>query len=119
MAPHRAPSELPRTREEATASAPPAIAQEISMDVISNFAARFERSREEELSIEEYLAECRRNPVAYATAAERMLKAIGEPKMVDTRNDPRLSRIFANKVIKIYPAFAEFYGMEDAIEQVV
>jgi hypothetical protein len=45
--------------------------------------------------------------------------AIGEPEMVDTRNDPRLSRIFANKVIKRYPAFAEFYGMEDAIEQVV
>jgi hypothetical protein len=58
-------------------------------------------------------------PLAYATAAERMLKAIGEPQMIDTRNDPRLSRIFANKVIKIYPAFAEFYGMEDAIEQVV
>src|SRR6187397_806012 len=89
------------------------------MDVISNFAARFERSREEELSIEDYLAECKSNPVAYATAAERMLKAIGEPKMVDTRNDQRLSRIFANKLIKIYPAFAEFYGMEDAIEQVV
>ena len=73
------------------------------MDVISNFAARFERSREEELSLEEYLAECKRNPLAYATAAERMLKAIGEPEMVDTRNDPRLSRLFANKVIKIYP----------------
>ena len=70
------------------------------MDVISNFAARFERTREEELSLEEYLAECKRNPLAYATAAERMLKAIGEPEMVDTRNDPRLSRIFANKVIK-------------------
>jgi hypothetical protein len=89
------------------------------MDVISNFAARFERSREEELSIEDYLAECKRNPLAYATAAERMFKAIGEPTMVDTRNDVRLSRLFANKVIKIYPAFAEFYGMEDAIEQVV
>ena len=38
---------------------------------------------------------------------------------MDTRNDPRLSRLFANKVIKRYPAFAEFYGMEDAIEQVV
>src|SRR4030095_2320329 len=25
----------------------------------------------------------------------------------------------SNKVIKIYPAFKEFYGMEDAIEQVV
>src|ERR1700743_242565 len=89
------------------------------MDVISQFAARYERTREEELSLEEYLAECKRNPLAYATAAERMLKAIGEPQSIDTRNDPRLSRLFANKVIKIYPAFAEFYGMEDAIEQVV
>ena len=89
------------------------------MDVITSFAARFERTREEELSLEDYLAECKRNPVAYATASERMLRAIGEPQSVDTRNDPRLSRLFANKVIKIYPAFAEFYGMEDAIEQVV
>lgn len=40
-------------------------------------------------------------------------------KLVDTRNDPRLSRIFQNKVLKIYPAFEEFYGMEDAIEQIV
>ena len=89
------------------------------MDVISHFASRWERSREETLSIEDYLAECKRNRLAYATAAERMLEAIGEPTQVDTRNDPRLSRLFANKVIKIYPAFAEFYGMEDAIEQVV
>ncbi|HMR72025.1 MAG TPA: PrkA family serine protein kinase, partial [Rubrivivax sp.] len=89
------------------------------MDVISHFASRWERSREETLSIEDYLAECKRNRLAYATAAERMLEAIGEPTQVDTRNDPRLSRLFANKVIKIYPAFAEFYGMEGPIEQVV
>ena len=89
------------------------------MDVISNFAARYERTREEVLSLQEYLEICKREPMAYATAAERMLQAIGEPELVDTRNDPRLSRIFANKVIKIYPAFREFYGMEDAIEQVV
>jgi serine protein kinase len=89
------------------------------MDVIANFAQRYERTREEELSLEEYLARCKSDPLAYATAAERMLKAIGEPQMVDTRNDPRLSRLFANKLIKIYPAFAEFYGMEDSIEQVV
>src|SRR5512135_879938 len=88
-------------------------------DVISSFTKRYERTREEEMSLEDYLAECKRNPLAYATAAERMLKAIGDPQMVDTRNDPRMSRLFANKVIKIYPAFAEFYGMEDAIEQVV
>ena len=89
------------------------------MDVISNFAARFERTREEELSLEDYLAECKRNPLAYATAAERMLKAIGEPQQLDTRNDTRLSRLFGNKTIKLYPAFTEFYGLEDAIEQVV
>lgn len=89
------------------------------MDVISSFAARYERSREEEFTLEEYLDICKREPVAYATAAERMLRAIGEPELVDTRNDPRMSRLFANKVIKRYPAFAEFYGMEDSIEQVV
>jgi serine protein kinase len=89
------------------------------MDVISSYTARYERTRVEELSLEDYLSECKRNPLAYATAPERMLQAIGEPQMVDTRNDPRLSRLFANKTIKIYPAFAEFYGMEDAIEQVV
>ena len=89
------------------------------MDVISHMKARYERLREEELSLEDYLAACKASPLAYATAAERMLKAIGEPTNVDTRNDPRLSRLFANKVIKVYPAFPEFFGMEDAIEQVV
>ena len=89
------------------------------MDVISHFAARYERTREEEYSLEEYLEFCKRDKLAYATAAERMLQAIGEPQMVDTRHDPRLSRIFANKVIKRYPAFTEFYGMEESIEQVV
>jgi serine protein kinase len=89
------------------------------MDAIGNFVARFARSREEELSLDEYLQECQRTPMAYASAAERMLNAIGEPQLLDTRNDPRLSRIFANKQIKIYPAFAEFFGMEEVIEQVV
>src|SRR3990167_428002 len=89
---------------------------EVCMDVISTFAARYERTREEEYSLEEYLDICKRDKTAYATAAERMLQAIGEPQTIDTRNDTRLSRIFANKVLKIYPTFEEFYGMEDAIE---
>ncbi|AJZ58541.1 prkA AAA domain protein [Paraburkholderia fungorum] len=89
------------------------------MDIYSSFATRFEKTREDELSLEEYLALCKDNPAAYATAGEHMLTAIGEPEQIDTRNDPRLSRIFANKVIKVYPAFREFYGMEEVIEQVV
>src|SRR5690606_37738642 len=55
----------------------------------------------------------------YANAAERMLAAIGEPELIDTRNDPRLSRLFSNRVIRRYPAFREFYGMDEAINQIV
>ena len=89
------------------------------MKIFDNYAARYERTREEEYSLQEYLELCKRDRLAYASAAERMLEAIGEPALVDTRHDPRLSRIFANKIIKIYPAFREFYGMEEVIEQVV
>ncbi len=89
------------------------------MDVVRNFLTRYEQTREEEISLEEYLDLCKSTPLVYATAAERMLSAIGEPEVFDTHKDQRLSRIFGNKVIKIYPAFRDFYGLEDAIEQVV
>ncbi|MDY7536735.1 PrkA family serine protein kinase [Undibacterium sp. RTI2.1] len=89
------------------------------MKIFDNYTARYERTREEEYSLPEFLELCKKNPLAYATAPERMLAAIGEPEMVDTRHDSRRSRIFSNKVIKIYPAFREFYGMEEVIEQVV
>ncbi len=72
-----------------------------------------------EMTVSEYLDECRRNPQVYAKPAERILQAIGEPNVIDTRQDPSLSRIFSNKKIKIYPAFKEFYGMESTIEQIV
>lgn len=39
--------------------------------------------------------------------------------MVDTSQDPRLSRIFSNKIMKRYKVFNEFYGMEEAIQQIV
>ena len=89
------------------------------MDIYSSFASRFDKTREEEFSLEEYLTLCKNNPTVYATAGERMLMAIGEPEKIDTRQDQLLSRIFANKVIKVYPAFKEFYGAEEVIEQVV
>jgi serine protein kinase len=89
------------------------------MDAVRHFLTRYEQTREDELSIEEYLDACKRDPLVYATAPERMLVAIGEPELLDTRHDQRLSRIFGNKVIKIYPAFRDFYGLEEPIEQVV
>jgi len=71
------------------------------------------------MSLASYLSLCREDPSCYASAAERMLKAIGEPVMLDSARDPRLSRIFMNRTVRTYPAFADFYGMEDAVEQIV
>ena len=89
------------------------------MDIFNNYQQRYQSTQQEELTLQEYLELCKQDHMAYANAAERMLNAIGEPEMVDTSTDLRLSRIFSNKLIKRYPAFQEFYGMEDAIEQIV
>ena len=43
------------------------------MDVISNSAARYVRLREEEMSLDEFLALCQRDPMVYEGAAHRML----------------------------------------------
>jgi serine protein kinase len=89
------------------------------MTIFDSYQSRYEEAQEEEMSLQEYLEICKNDPSAYATSSERMLLAIGEPEMLDTRDDPRYSRIFSNKVIKIYPAFKEFYGMEETVEQIV
>ncbi len=89
------------------------------MSIFTHFTSRYEELKEEELSLQEYLNICKKDPIAYATPAERMLEAVGTPELVDTKTDPRLSRLFSNKVIKIYPAFKDFYGMEEVIEQIV
>ncbi len=89
------------------------------MSIFSHYQNRYETTQQEEYSLQEYLDICKRDPSAYSSASERMLKAIGEPELVDTSTDPRLSRIFSNKIIRRYPAFDEFYGMEECIEQIV
>ncbi|MDF3012769.1 MAG: PrkA family serine protein kinase, partial [Cellvibrio sp.] len=89
------------------------------MSIFSHYRERFETTQQEELTIKEYLELCKKDPSVYASAAERMLMAIGEPEMVDTSQDARLSRIFSNKIMKRYKVFNEFYGMEECIQQIV
>lgn len=89
------------------------------MSIFNHYQQRYEEARHEELSLEQYLQLCKDDPSVYASAAERLLMAIGEPEYIDTAKDPRLSRLFSNRVIARYPAFEEFYGMEDSIEQIV
>jgi len=89
------------------------------MTLFDEYKQRFDTKQAEEMTIQEYLEGCKNDKTFYATAAERMLIAIGEPVVVDTRDDDRLSRIFSNRKIKTYKPFADFYGMEDTVEQIV
>ena len=88
-------------------------------DLFAAYAKTFEAYREAEMTLPEYLEACRDHPMMYATATERLLSAIGEPQMVDTAKDARLGRIFMNRTIRVYPAFSEFFGMEETIERIV
>jgi serine protein kinase len=91
----------------------------MSNDLFQSYARAFEGRRETEMSLKDFLQACRNDPMMHAGAAERLLEAIGEPDVIDTAKDARLGRIFMNRTIRIYPAFSEFYGMEDTIERIV
>ncbi|MEN3931061.1 PrkA family serine protein kinase [Microvirga sp. W0021] len=89
------------------------------MDLFKAYTESYEQRRETEMSLMEYLEGCRNDPMMYASAPERILAAIGEPELVDTSKDTRLGRIFMNRTIRVYPAFSEFFGMEETIERIV
>ncbi|MBX5131378.1 PrkA family serine protein kinase [Rhizobium sp. L9] len=91
----------------------------LSESVFDAFTRSYEARRESDMSVSEYLDLCKTDPIAYANATERLLAAIGEPQMVDTAKDARLGRIFMNRTIRVYPAFAGFHGMEETIERIV
>jgi serine protein kinase len=83
----------------------------------SSFASKF--APPEIMTLEAYLELCKTDKLAFANAAERMVAAIGAPEVVDTSEDSRLSRIHSNKKIRVYSAFKDFYGAEDAVERLV
>lgn len=89
------------------------------MSIFDHYQSRYEAAKDEEMSLQDFLTLCQHDKSAYANAAERLLLAIGQPEIIDTAKEPRLSRIFSNRVIARYPTFEHFYGMEEAIEQIV
>ena len=88
-------------------------------ELFAKFIRQYDERRQAEMSLEDYLTGCRKDPLMYATAPERLLAAIGEPQLLDTSQDQRLGRIFMNRTIRAYSSFAGFYGMEQTIEQIV
>ena len=61
------------------------------MNIFDHYRQRYEAAKDEEFTLQEFLTICRQDRSAYANAAERLLMAIGEPVMVDTALEPRLS----------------------------
>ena len=90
-----------------------------NLDIFDLFSESYERAGQEAMSLRDYLLAARDDPLLYASPAERMVKAIGEPEMIDTSKDARLARIFSNRTIRQYKAFEGFFGMEDTIERIV
>ena len=88
-------------------------------EIFSVFSSAYARERREAMSLADFLDGCRNDPGMTASAAERMIAAIGEPIVVDTAKDQRLGRIFLNRTIKLYPTLSGFFGMEDTIQRVV
>ncbi|WP_274627525.1 PrkA family serine protein kinase [Arvimicrobium flavum] len=92
---------------------------EKASDVFGLFSEIYTDTAHEEMSLQQYLLACAEDKSMYASAPERMVAAIGEPTLIDTSKDERFGRIFANRTIKTYASFADFYGMEDTIERIV
>src|SRR4026208_259696 len=88
-------------------------------NIFDLYAQAYESHKQHRMSLREYLDGCRADPVMYASTAERMITAIGEPELVDSAKDARLGRIFMNRTLKVYPAFKDFYGLEETIERIV
>jgi len=89
------------------------------MTIFKKFLEDQVSNQTEILTFRQYFSLCKKDALTYSSPAERMIAAIGKPELVDTSKDSRLSRIFLNKTIQIYPAFKDFYGMEDTIERIV
>ena len=89
------------------------------MSTFNKLATKYAKKAAEEMTLEEYLKDIHKHPERFASPAERILAAIGEPTLVDTSKDEKLSRLFGNRVIKTYEAFDDFYGLEEVIEKIV
>ncbi|HUU88674.1 MAG TPA: PrkA family serine protein kinase [Candidatus Glassbacteria bacterium] len=89
------------------------------MSIVDLYKKETSKIEKKTYTLEEYFKLCKNDKMAYASAAERMLAAIGDAELVDTSKDPRLSRIFQNRTVRMYKAFKDFYGLEDTIESIV
>lgn len=92
---------------------------EHDMEQIKNFKVKYDVKKPEIISMNDYIKLLSSDSSVLNTPFERMLKAIGEPEIIDTSKNVRLSKIFGNRLVKKYKPFEEFFGMEEVIERIV
>ncbi|HEY9585855.1 MAG TPA: PrkA family serine protein kinase [Candidatus Paceibacterota bacterium] len=89
--------------------------------ILQEFAQFYgERHTAKPMTIDEYLEEAKANPRMYQSSHAAMVEAFGEPRMLNTREeDPRLSRIYENRILQVFEPFEEeFFGMYDVIQNI-
>lgn len=89
------------------------------MKFLESFKKNYTNKKREVMTVEEYLKLASQDKMAYASIYGRLLDAIGPPTLVDTAKDPRLSRIYGNRVIKQYSVFSDVYGADDTIDGIM
>lgn len=89
------------------------------MSLLKSIQERHYTTKEEEMSLEDFLTKAKAQPNIVASPAERLLAAIGKPKIVQTSSDRRLLRLFGNTTIRQFAPFKNIYGMERTIEKIV
>ncbi len=103
--------------ENSTNSAP---AKSGAGGLLGKMKARADAMKEETLSISEWMELCKTDSNAYASFSDRLLKAIGAPEIVDTKNADQQTRLVygGNKVAR-YAPFADLYDSEKAVSKLV
>ena len=89
-------------------------------DILEEFSQLYgKRHTAKPITIAEYLEEAKANPRMYQSSHAAMVEAFGKPKMLATREDPRLSRIYENRILQVFEPFEEeFFGMYDIIQNI-
>ena len=83
------------------------------MNIFDHYRQRYEAAKDEEFTLQEFLTTCRQDRSAYANAAERLLM-LSVSLSWSIQPGTQTFSTLSNRVIARYPAFEEFYGMEDA-----
>ncbi|OIN85175.1 MAG: hypothetical protein AUJ12_09935 [Alphaproteobacteria bacterium CG1_02_46_17] len=107
---------LPESHDSAVSTPPEAPKNKLLQSLKSNLDKKAITS----MSLGEFLELAKTDPGTYATPAQRLRKAIGEPEIIDTsaRRDG-MNLIFGGDTVARYPAFKDFFGMEKEIDKVV